>query len=448
VQAGGPDGWLDQQLHPDGIDDSTCGAILARLPDQAEPIWEVRDAIRNGDREGWRQLTGVHTGHIIRAAWSRRQLLTVMEEFWANHFNVTVPSDDIDESRAHYQYVIRKHSLGRFEDLLMATSLHPSMLTYLNNRDSDAEHPNENQGRELLELHTVGIEAGYDETDVLDSARILTGLSVDYESGEYEYKPWRHWVGAVRVLGFTDANPTRTGGESVARAYLRYLARHPATARRIALKLARRFVSDEPADDLVDQLAAEYLAHDTEIAPVLRTLFDSAAFRAAIGAKTSRPFESMIATIRVLGVGPEESGIDAATSLVWMSESLGQAPFGAPYPTGWADLATAWSSTAVTLNRWNTTRNLTSGWWPSELTRPALRDHVLPATLPATHGEAVDAIATALFGIPVAQEHRQAVLDFVGKSAGATLRSNSPLVTWRLAEVVSLMLDSPYHHYR
>ncbi len=448
AQAGGPDGWLDQQLHPDGIDDSTCGAILARLPDQAEPIWEVRDAIRNGDREGWRQLTGVHTGHIIRAAWSRRQLLTVMEEFWANHFNVTVPSDDIDESRAHYQYVIRKHSLGRFEDLLLATSLHPSMLTYLNNRDSDAEHPNENQGRELLELHTVGIEAGYDEQDVLDSARILTGLSVDHESGEYEYKPWRHWVGAVRVLGFTDANPTRTGGESVARAYLRYLARHPATARRIALKLARRFVSDEPADDLVDQLAAEYLAHDTEIAPVLRTLFDSAAFRAAIGAKTSRPFESMIATIRVLGVGPEESGIDAATSLVWMSESLGQAPFGAPYPTGWADLATAWSSTAVTLNRWNTTRNLTSGWWPSELTRPALRDHVLPATLPATHGEAVDAIATALFGIPVAQEHRQAVLDFVGKSAGATLRSNSPLVTWRLAEVVSLMLDSPYHHYR
>ena len=234
-QSGGPDGWLDQQLHPDGIDDSGCQAILARLPDQAEPIWEVRDAIRNGDREGWRQLTGVHTGHIIRAAWSRRQLLTVLEEFWANHFNVTVPGDDIDDSRAHYQYVIRQHSLGRFEDLLIAASLHPSMLTYLNNRDSDAEHPNENQGRELLELHTVGIEAGYDEQDVLDSARILTGLSVDHESGEYEYKPWRHWVGAVRVLEFTDANPTRTGGESVARAYLRYLAHHPATAHRIAL---------------------------------------------------------------------------------------------------------------------------------------------------------------------------------------------------------------------
>lgn len=448
TQAGGPDQWLEQQLHPAGIDDSRCEQILARLPDQAEPVWEVREAIRAGDREGWRQLTGVHTGHIIRAAWSRRQLLTVMEEFWANHFNVTVPGDDIDESRAHYQYVIRQHSLGRFEDLLVAVSLHPSMLTYLNNRESDAEHPNENQGRELLELHTVGIEAGYEERDVLDSARILTGLSVDQESGEYEFKPWRHWVGAVRVLGFTHTNPTRTGGESVACAYLRYLAKHPATAHLIATKLARRFVSDTPPDALVQELAAEYLAHDTEISPVLRRLFDSASLRASAGAKTARPFESMMATIRVLGIGPEEAGIDAATSLVWMAESLGQAPFGAPYPTGWADVAAAWSSTAVTLNRWNITRNLTAGWWPSELTRPALRDHVLPATLPATHGEAVDAICTALFGVPPAQEHRQAVLDFVGKSAGATLRSNSPLVTWRLAEVVALLLDSPYHHYR
>ncbi len=448
ARAGGPDAWIAQQLDPGSIDDGECQAILARLPDQAEPIWEVREAIRAGQREGWRQLTSVHTGHIMRAAWSRRQLLTVMEEFWANHFNVTVPSDDIDESRANYQHVIRTHSLGRFEDLLIAASLHPSMLTYLNNRDSDAEHPNENQGRELLELHTVGIEAGYDETDVLDSARILTGLSVDYESGQYEYKPWRHWVGAVRVLEFADANPTRTGGESVARAYLRYLAHHPATAHRIALKLARRFVSDNPSDALVQDLASEYLARDTAIAPVLRRLFASAAFRASVGSKTSRPFESMVATIRVLGVGPEDSGIDAETSLVWMSESLGQSPFGAPYPTGWPDVAAAWSSTAVTLNRWNTTRNLTSGWWPSELTRPALRDHVLPAALPGTHGEAVDSISTALFGIPLAAEHKQAVLDFVGKTAAATLRSNSALVTWRLAEVVSLLLDSPYHHYR
>ncbi|HQR80902.1 MAG TPA: DUF1800 domain-containing protein [Actinomycetota bacterium] len=448
AQAGGPDGWLDQQLNPQGIDDSRCEQILARLPDQAEPIWEVQHAIRSGSREGWRQLTGVHTGHVIRAAWSRRQLLTVMEEFWANHFNVTVPSDDIEESRAHYQHVIRGHSLGRFEDLLIAASLHPSMLTYLNNRDSEAEHPNENQGRELLELHTVGIEGGYDERDVLDSARILTGLSVDRESGEYEYKPWRHWVGAVRVLDFTHANQTRTGGESVARAYLRYLARHPATARRIATKLARRFVADTPPDALVQELAAEYLAHDTAITPVLRKLFDSGPFRASVGAKTSRPFESMIATIRVLGIGPEESGIGAETSLVWIAESLGQAPFGAAFPTGWADIAASWSSTAVTLNRWNTTRNLASGWWPDELTRPALRDRVLPATLPATHGEAVDAIAQALFGVPMAPQHRQAVLDFIGKSASAPLRGNSPLVTWRLAEVVSLLLDSPYHHYR
>ena len=108
-----------------------------------------------------------------------------------------------------------------------------------------------------------------------------------------------------------------------------------------------------------------------------------------------------------------------------MAESLGQGAVRCPYPTGWPDVAAAWSSTAVTLNRWNTTRNLVSGWWPSELTRPALRDRVLPANLPGTHGEAVDAIATALFGMPLAEEHRAAVLGFVGKTAGTTLRSNS-----------------------
>src|SRR5690606_31343027 len=94
---------LGYGVSPAGLADGAREAIVARLPDQAEPIWEVREAIRTGEREGWRQLTSVHTGHIMRAAWSRRQLLTVMEEFWANHFNVTVPSDNIDESRAHYQ---------------------------------------------------------------------------------------------------------------------------------------------------------------------------------------------------------------------------------------------------------------------------------------------------------------------------------------------------------
>ncbi len=446
--AGGARAWLEGQLRPQDIGDAACEAILRRFPEQSEDIWMVREAIADGTREGWRQLQSVTTGHVVRAAWSRRQLLTVMEEFWANHFNVTVPGDNIEDSRAHYQHTLRSLSLGRFEDLLFAASTHPSMLTYLNNRDSDDAHPNENQGRELLELHTVGIDAGYGEAGVLNSARILTGLSVDDESGEFAYKPWRHWTGPVAVLGFNHPNADRRDGLAVVRAYLKYLAHHPATARMLATKLARRFVSDSPPASLVAELAAIYLAQDTAVTPMLRHIFAAAEFWATMGAKTRRPFESMIATLRILGVGVGADGTDHLSALSWMAEDAGQAPFGAVFPTGWPDVAATWSSTAVTLHRWNTTRNLVAGGWPGELGFPLLRDVVLPTPLPATHGQAVDAIADALFAMPLLPAHRVAVLNFVGKTAAAPLRGTSELVTWRLADVVALLLDSPYHHYR
>ena len=448
--AGGPSAWLDKQLAPASINDSVCEAYLSRLPDQSEPIWYVRDQLHRDLRSGWDQLMSVQHGQVIRAAFSKRQLLTVMEEFWANHFNVTVPHDNIDESRAHYQWTIRTKALGSFAALLKAVTFHPAMLTYLNNRDSDAEHPNENHGRELLELHTLGVDAPYGEEGVLNAARILTGLSVEEESGEFLYKPWRHWTGAVKVLGFTHSNTSKTGGAAVTDGLLAYLARHPATARRVAEKLAIRFVSDTPSDALITKLAGVYTANDTAIVPVLRALFASSEFRASIGRKTRRPFESVIATARLLGFEPEAAGseVDGARALGYMSEDGGQTPFGAPYPTGWPDVAAAWSSTASTLGRWNVTRSLAAGWWPTEFPRPALRARVLPATLPATHGAGVDAIAQALFGGPLMPAHRAAVLAFVGKTADAPLAENSAMVSWRLDDVVSILLDSPYHHYR
>lgn len=442
-EAGGAKAWLAQQLKPDTIDDSECDGYLRRLPDQSDPIWQVSDDIRNDKRQGWEQLNWVNTGMIVRAAWSRRQLLASLDEFWGNHFNVTIPHDDIEASRAHYQWTIRTRALSTFEDLLVATSTHPAMLTYLNNRESDDEHPNENQGRELLELHSVGLEAGYTEDDVLNSARILTGLSVDQESGEFEFKPWRHWTGPVRVLGFSHDNPTRAGGLQVALAYLKYLAAHPATARRIAGKLARRFVSDAPSAAFVDKLVEVFQRTGGNIAAMLEFIFASQEFWGSAGGKTRRPFDGYIATLRRLDITPAPDGIGGLEDLTWLTENLGQSPFGAPYPTGWPEAPQAWASPLSTLNRWNATLGLADSW-PDDMTRHNLVAFVFGDPLPTNHGAAVDALAQKLTGRTLIADHRQSLLTFLGKTAASPANAGSAIYGWRLPHVAALILDSPY----
>ena len=445
VAAKGYAGWLEAQLHPSTIDDSYCTSILTRLPNQATPIWRVKADLDNDVLNGWDQEMSVLKDLTTRALWSKRQLLTVMEDFWGNHFNVTCPGDNIASSRAHYAYTIRQHALGNFRDLLRATSTHPSMLTYLNNRESTAAHPNENQGRELLELHTVGVDAGYGEDGVLNSARILTGLGVDTDSGEYAYQPWNHWTGAVSVLGFSHANSSDVGGEAVAFSYFDYLARHPATARRLATKLAVRFVSDTPSSSLISSLAQAYLDNDTAIVPVLRVLFSSAEFAASIGAKTYRPYEHIIATARLMEIKPStDANVDACEQLVWMANDAGHNPFGQAFPTGQPDTAGAWASTATTLRRWNNTISVVAGWYPTDVNRPDLRTHVVGSTLPATHGQLIDVIAKNLIGRTLDADHKTAALTFIGATDAKALTSSSSAVNWRLPQLVALILDSPY----
>jgi uncharacterized protein (DUF1800 family) len=448
VKSMGYAAWLEQQLNPASISDTYCASILSRLPDQSTPIWRVKHGIDTGTINGWEQFNSVLKDITVRALWSKRQLLTVMEDFWGNHFNVTIYHDGTDENRAHYAYVIRSHALGKFSDLLLAITKHPAMLTYLNNRDSTALHPNENQGRELLELHTVGVDAGYGEDGVLNAARILTGLGVDSDSGEYAYQPWNHWKGSVKVLGFTHANATDTGGEAVVNALVSYLAHHPATATRIAHKLAVRFVSDTPSAALVTTLANVYLKNDTAIAPVLRALFSSNEFAHSIGAKMARPYEHLISVARLVQIGPAVDNLDAPYQLVDMADNAGHNPFGQPFPTGQPDTADEWESTASTLVRWNNALSLVSGGWPNDVVRPPLYNVAVGATLPATHGALVDQVATNLFGRTLTAEHKAAMLTFLNAAADKPVSSNSSAVTYGLNNFVAILMDSPYQTLR
>ena len=228
-----------------------------------------------------------------------------MTEFWENHLNVPLNGEPSYLFRRAYGETLRANAFGRYEDILFAAVTHPAMLVYLDNSNSTAEHPNENLGRELLELHSVGIGA-YTEDHVKDAARILTGWRVDTQQGNKtptwvaSYIPGDHSVGPVQVMDFTDANAA-PDGRDLTRRFIGYLAHHPLTARRIATKLVLKFVRDDAPAALVDRLAQVYLDNDTAIVPVLRALIDSPEFARSAGAKVRDATEDVVATWRVLG---------------------------------------------------------------------------------------------------------------------------------------------------
>jgi uncharacterized protein (DUF1800 family) len=248
-------------------------------------------------------------------------------------------------------------------------------------------------------------------------------------------------------MGWSSPNRDAGRGYQVGLDYVDYLAHHPSTARHIATKLARRFVSDEPDRGLVESLAEEYLDHDTAIVPVLRKLFRSNAFRASIGDKIRRPMQDVVSTVRILGIRPDAHGNEGMYGLYWMLSELGDAPMAWSQPNGYADVADAWRSAGGLLSRWNAHMSLAAHWWPDKL-RAAKPRTLLPKRLPRTHGDLVDALARRLTFRALAPEHRDAVLGFLGRAADDRLDEDDEAVGWRLPYVVALILDSPYHEVR
>jgi uncharacterized protein (DUF1800 family) len=438
--------WLDQQLKPHTIADTVVQDIVAQRYPMAN--WSIPQAMHNLPPFSWDLMMELSDAAVLRAAWSNRQLLEVMVDFWSNHLNVTNPSDGVWPTRQDYdRRVIRAHAFGKFSDMLRASATHPAMMVYLNNAESTKEAPNENYGRELLELHTVGVEAGYNETDMYNSALIMTGFGIDWVKNTFLYDSYEHWTGHVKVMKWTSPN-TASNGYKMGLAYVDWLAHHPSTARHLAQKLCTRFVGDVPPGPLVDKLAATYLANDTAIVPVLHALFTSKHFTDSIGAKVQRPFEDVAATIRILGIRPDKApSVDGLQGLYWMIQGLGHAPMAWAEPNGFPDTADSWRSAGGLVGRWNAHQSLAAHWWPDQLQRPALRG-LLPTPLPKTYGAFVDALSARLVFRTLAPVHRDAVLAFIGKPGTAPLKSTDDAVQGRLSYIVSLILDSPYFTIR
>lgn len=414
VEQVGLDTWLNQQLDP-GLADPSETTIRSWYPLAYADISRTRSAVR---RFAWDGMFETAQAALARLAFSERQVFEQVVDVMANLLHVTTPSDGLWSNAADYHMtVIRAHAYGSFRDMLLAAGRHPAMLAYLDNTASVNGRLNENYGRELLELHTVGVGGGYTEDDVTASATILSGRRINTDTGQFQYEPRHHITGPVTVLDFRDDNADAARGLEVGDAYLRYLSTHPATAATVARKLAVRFVSDTPDPALVERLAQVYLDEDTALLPVLRELFRSPEFWSTTGAKIRRPLEDIVGTVRAAGISAASTNRKAVEGLYWVMTAVGQPPMGWSPPDGYPDVASAWMSASQLIARWNFHRSLVNGWVAD------LEPHrdFLAAITPAVGtgvDEWIDAAFAAVVGGQTPDDVRAASHGFLGTRAG------------------------------
>lgn len=445
---GGAGRWLEWQMRPGAVHDAYAAGLAEWFPYLAYTPGKLWQANISGARDGWQVMYDFVRWTLLRRTFSQRQLLEVMTDFWSNLLYVPAPEDKAWPHRIRYDQTIRAHALGRFDDMLVAAITHPAMGCFLDNAQSTVWKLNENLGRELLELHTVGRASGYTERDVLSSARILTGYRVDmWDSWVGFYSADDHYTGPVEVLGFSHPNG-RPDGRAVAEAYLRYLARHPATARNIARRLCVRFVSDRPSLAHVNAVAKAFTAAGTDIKAALRALVRHPDFAASVGAKVRTPSEDAVASYRALGVGVARprTDDDFANAVAWHTDFIGQRPFDWPRPDGPPDVADAWTSAGRMLNSWSVHRSLGSGWWTGGVTYRPFQDWLPP--LPASLDRVVDHVARRLLARPASDGLRAGVATHLGMSRSQSISTADDLGDWRMDMLLTTLLNSPDHMTR
>jgi uncharacterized protein (DUF1800 family) len=373
--------YLDEQLHPERISDALVEQKLSGLKTMrlsSRELIELYPPPKQAQQQpgraamtGQQQMQGprmvileLQQARLLRALYSQRQLYEMMVDFWSNHFNIfAAKGADRWLSTSYDRDTIRPHALGRFKDLLLATAQSPAMLFYLDNWLSASPNAavarfapnnprrglNENYARELMELHTLGVDGGYTQKDVQEVARCFTGWTIRRPRGEGEFyfAPRIHDEGEKMVLG-TRIPPG--GGMADGLRVIDLLARHPATAHFISLKLARRFVSDDPPPSLVNQAAETFRQSEGDIPAVLRTLIGAPEFLApeAYQTKVKKPLEFVASALRMTG-----AEVQLSHQLLRYLGRMGEPLFLAQPPTGYPDAAASWTSPDMLLTRMN-----------------------------------------------------------------------------------------------
>lgn len=350
----GAQAYLEQQLHPEEIDDGLLETLLAaNLPTLSYSAAQALALL--GQPGGGAQLIAeLRVAKLARAALSERQLLEVMVGFWTDHFSIYQNDGPLRALKTvDEREVIRPHALGYFRDLLHASAKSPAMLLYLDNETNRVDGLNENYGRELLELHTLGVDGGYAETDVVETARCLSGWSVSRDTGEFLFRPYWHDRGAKQVMEF---QIPAGGGIEDGERLLDYLATHPSTAAFISRKLCIALVTDDPDPSLVETATTTFLASGGNIREILRSIFAHPAFLAAQGTKFKRPQRLLASALRLLSGFPDENGLRFAHGNL---DAMGHAPYSWPAPNGYPAVGGYWLNGNAMLQRWNLIASMT-----------------------------------------------------------------------------------------
>src|SRR5580704_15240066 len=414
IEKTGLENWIQAQLHPENIGDPVADARLAQFPAlglsaagllaeyppqdvAAKRLGMKVDEYQKHLQDLAKQPGGMNSlpfkdqneivnesmeAKIVRAVYSERQLAEQLDDFWFNHFNIFVYKDVDRWYLIPYERdAIRPHVLGKFHDLLEATAKSPAMMYYLDNSSSADPHAfdrlklhpvhprpeeklpplggkrglNENYGRELMELHTLGVDGGYSQQDVIDVARAFTGWTIESprDNPQFYFDGRLHDPDPKRVLG----KKIKGGGIKDGEQVLDLLVKNQHTARHIALQLAEHFVSDEPPPALVARMAKTFEKSKGDIRAVMTTMIYSPEFwsRAAFRAKVKTPFELVASTTRALG-----ADVDQPLQLAQWVSRIGEPLYQCLTPNGYADKAAAWVSTGALLNRVNFAVALTS----------------------------------------------------------------------------------------
>ncbi len=398
--------YIEEQLDFESIDDFACDLQLSTFNTLDKDANEL-EAISNELFDGYDRKTvpnELRQATLIRQIYSKRQLYEVMVDFWSDHFNIFIAKDNcfflktVDDRE-----VIRKHALGSFHDLVSASAHSPAMLTYLDNQVNRKRKPNENYARELMELHTLGVNGGYTQQDVMELARCLTGWTVKehFWLGEFEFNEKQHDRGMKKVLGQT----IQPAGQKEAEQVIEMLASHPSTAKFISTKLCRRFIADNPPQEIIEKAAQTFLQTNGNIKSVLKIiLLDGLAFAQP---KYKRPANFALSALRMLNVETDAVAINKHLL------RMGQQYFNHPTPDGYSDMSETWQGNLMP--RWQFAFDLIRN--EIKNTKHDLRN-LLDVTSTGSLQDDIDSISSLLLGSPIERLTRDLLIDSVS-SAGA-----------------------------
>lgn len=475
--------YVDQQLHPENLDESAVEARLVAagldtLNKTREQLWQDHHLGPEGGpvpdaAQRLLPLRQTERAAFIKAIYGRRQLAEILADFWHNHFNVYAAEYWAGPMWVHYDRdIIRAHMLGNFRKMLEAVGTSFTMLIYLDNYANVVTGPNENYARELFELHGLGAEnylgvrrqdevpvdadrrpVGYVDDDVYESTRAFTGWSLDFNTGKFQYNAPNHDRFQKYVLGRflrVDQPPMKDGQD-----VFDLIAAHPGTARYIARKLCRRLVADDPPQRLVDEAAAVF--RDQRDAPdqlrqVVRTILLSPEFRTTWGRKSKRPFDLVVSCFRAVGAELSFAmGHTPSEYFVSLYNQSGHPLFQWQTPDGYPDTAEKWTGSNALVGCWRVVNwlNDTKNWWDKSYVP------FDPFTAMPAHVRTAPAIADfwiqRVLGRPLSTAARQEVIDFMARGRDPEMvfaNFDDTLVRERVWGLIAVLMISPDNFLR